>query len=64
MSGELTNPAVDDRAHLTIITRNATPEREDHYPCTWVVCSGGQTIRVQVAHDSNSRPYVEFRCAA
>jgi hypothetical protein len=51
-------------AKLTIIARNAAPRREEHYPHTWMVNSGRKAIRVHVAHDHASHPYVEDRCAA
>jgi hypothetical protein len=51
-------------ANLTIIARNAAPRREENYPHIWMVNSGGKAIKVHVAHDNASRPYVEDRCAA
>jgi hypothetical protein len=49
----------DDGANLTIVARNAAPCREGIYPQTWLVYSAGQAIRVAVAHDDTSHPYVE-----
>jgi hypothetical protein len=54
----------DNKANLTIIVRNAAPRREEHYPHIWMVYSGGLAIRVHVAYDHASHPYVEDRCAA
>lgn len=54
----------DNYASLTIIARNATPDREEDYPRTWMVNSGEQAITVHVAHDRASRPYVEDKSAA
>jgi hypothetical protein len=54
----------DNYANLTIITRNATPIREEDYPYTWIVNSGGKAVLVRVARDHASHPYVEDRCAA
>ena len=64
MRDNITNLANDSRANLTIVVRNTAPIREEHYPCTWMVYSGGQAIRLQVAHDRASHPYIEDRCAA
>jgi hypothetical protein len=49
----------DDRANLTIVARNTAPSREESYPQTWMVYSAGKVIRVAVAHDNTSHPYVE-----
>jgi hypothetical protein len=54
----------ENYANLTIIARNAAPRREENYPHIWIVNSGGKAIRVHVAHDHASHPYVEDRCAA
>jgi hypothetical protein len=54
----------DNYPNLMIMARNAAPTREEYYPHTWMVYSGEQTIRVHVAHDHESRPYVEDKCAA
>jgi hypothetical protein len=55
----------DDRANLTIAARNAVPSREENYPQTWMVYSAGKAVRVAMAHDDASHPYVEdkFRVA-
>jgi len=45
----------DNYASLTIIARNATPDREEDYPRTWMVNSGEQAITVHVAHDRMSK---------
>ena len=50
--------------NLTIIARNAAPQRQAHYSCIWMVYSGGQAITIHVAYDRASHPYVEDRCAA
>jgi hypothetical protein len=64
MSENIANLAIDNRAGLMVIVRNAAPRREGHYPHTWMVYSVGRAIRVHVAHDHASNPYVEDRCAA
>jgi hypothetical protein len=51
-------------ATLTIIARNAAPIRQENYPRIWMVNSGGKAIKVHVAHDPASNPYVEGRFAA
>jgi len=55
---------IDNRVDLTIIMRNPAPRRERYYPHTWMVYSGGNAIRVHVAHDHASHPYVEDKHAA
>jgi hypothetical protein len=64
MSDNITNLVNDNRANLTIIVRNTAPKREQLYPFTWLLYSGGLAIRLHVAHDLASRPYIEDRCAA
>ena len=51
----------DDRANLTIVVRNVAPSREEGYPQIWMVDSAGESIRVAVALDDTSHPYVEGR---
>jgi hypothetical protein len=63
MSDNTTNQVID-RVNLTIIARNTAPKREELYPCTWMLFSGGLAIRLHVAHDFASHPYIEDRCAA
>jgi hypothetical protein len=55
---------IDNRVDLTIIMRNPVPRRESQYPYTWMVYSGGHAIRVHVAHDHASHPYVEDKQVA
>ena len=57
-------PIIDNRAELTIIVRNPAPRRNGNYPRTWMVYSDGHAIRVYVAHDHASHPYVEDKHAA
>ena len=54
----------ENYVNLTIAARNAAPRREEYYPYTWIVISGGKAVKVHVAHDDASRPYVEGRYAA
>jgi hypothetical protein len=37
MISNIGNLAIDNRVNLTIVVRNTVPEREEHYPCTWMV---------------------------
>jgi len=55
---------IDNRADLAIVMKNPAPTRERHYPYTWMVYSNGHAIRVHVAHDHASHPYVEDKSAA
>jgi hypothetical protein len=64
MSDNITNLGNDNRTNLTIIARNTAPKREELYPFTWMLHSGGHAIRLHVAHDLASHPYIEDRCAA
>jgi hypothetical protein len=64
MSDNITNLGNDNRTNLTIIARNTAPKREELYPFTWLLQSGGHVIRLHVAHDLASHPYIEDRCAA
>jgi hypothetical protein len=64
MSDIVTNLANDNRSNLTIIARNTAPKREELYPFTWMLYAGGQTIRLHVARDLESHPYIEDRYAA
>ena len=64
MSGNITNLGNDNGESLTIIARNTAPKREELYPFTWMLHSGGHAIRLHVAHDLASHPYIEDRCAA
>jgi hypothetical protein len=64
MSDKLTNPVNDNGPSLTIIARNTAPKREELYPSTWMLYSGGHAIRLHVAHDLESHPYIEDGCAA
>jgi len=61
MGNKIANLEIDNSANLTIVTRNDTPKREGYYPHTWMISSVGQAVRVDVAHDSDSNPYVEDR---
>jgi hypothetical protein len=54
----------ENHVTLAIVAKNASPIREEAYPHIWVVNSGEMTIKVSVAHDHASHPYVEHRCAA
>lgn len=51
-------------ANLMVIARNDQPQREEHYPQTWRLHKGGDTIEVHVAHDSLNRPRVLDKGAA
>ena len=64
MSDNITNPGSDNGECLTIIARNTAPKREELYPFTWMLHSGGHAVRLHVAHDLASHPYIEDRCAA
>lgn len=64
MSDNSMNLEIDNRANLTIIKRNTAPKREEQYPGIWIVYSREQAVRVQVAHDLTSRPYVEKKSVA
>ena len=64
MSNNITTPGNDNQAKLTIIAWNTAPNREKRYPFTWMLHSGGHAIRLHVAHDLASHPYIEDRWAA
>lgn len=64
MSGNPTNLEIDSRANLTIIAKNSAPIRDEHYPDTWMVNSGGKSSKVRIARDCASHPFVEGRSAA
>ncbi len=64
MSDKITALVNDNGTSLTIIARNWAPKREELYPFTWILYSGGHAIRLHVAHDLASHPYIEERCAA
>ena len=51
-------------ANLILIARHEQPRREKHYPQTWFLLKGGDTIEVHVAHDSLNRPLVLDKGAA
>ncbi len=64
MSDNITNQGNGNRANLTIIAWNSAPNREELYPITWMLHSAGHAIRLHVAHDLASHPYIEDRWAA
>jgi len=64
MSDNITTLGNDNPANLTIIARNTAPNREELYPFTWMLHSGEHTIRLHVARDLASHPYIEDRWAA
>ena len=64
MSNKITDLVNENGTSLTIIARNTAPKREELYPFTWMLYSGGHAIRLHVAHDLASHPYIEYRCAA
>ncbi len=51
-------------ANLIIIAKNDQPRREEHYPQTWLLFKGNDTIEIHVAHDSLDRPRVLDKGAA
>ena len=51
--------------NLVVIVSNDRPNRQEHYPRTWLLYTQGQdAVEVHVAHDSNHRPHVLGKGAA
>ena len=55
------NSMIGNLAGLTIVVRNESPKREGHYPKSWMVYSAGQAVKIAVAHNKASYPYVKDR---
>jgi len=51
-------------AKLRIIANNDQPNRENHYPQTWLLSKQDNTIEVHVMHDGFNRPFVFNKAAA
>ena len=51
-------------ARLMVIANNEKPERESHFPETWLLHKANNTIEVQVMHDRLKRPFVRAKSAA
>ena len=52
-------------ANLVIVLSNPKPNRERHYPGTWLLYRRGQDpVQVSVAYDSSDRPHVLYKGAA
>jgi len=51
-------------AKLRIIANNDQPNRENHYPQTWLLYTQDNTIEVHVMHDGFNRPFVFNKAAA
>jgi len=50
---------------LTVVLSNPSPNREQRYPCTWLLYAAGSVIfRVHVAHDGKGRPQVVDKTAS
>jgi hypothetical protein len=54
-----------ERGHLTIVTRNPSPNCEPQHPATWLLQAHGRdTIKVRVDYDAARRPHIVSRDAA
>jgi hypothetical protein len=49
---------------MTIVMRNATPNREPHYPRTWFLHKLDRNVKVHVGHDGDSKPHIVDKSAA